>query len=185
MNKCLVVASLNAGASWGHNFARQSKVCGICRVLCVMLPIVLYRCRRSTRNQQQPSTAHQQSRPKNFPVPKPFKAHLSRRRVTPPPPQTHPVSNPPPPLRSNACLVAVHTRNRPSPTPTLSECAPPPPPRPPGAHPPGGVENPPSLVQDLHLKRRTASTANTLCMLSYFYWSRLEPIAWFPFHMVP
>ena len=43
---CLVVASLDAEASWGHNFARQSRVRGICRVLCVMLPIVLYRCRR-------------------------------------------------------------------------------------------------------------------------------------------
>ena len=54
----------------------------------------------ATKNQQQPSTAHQQYRPKTFAVLKPFKEQLSRRRVTPLPlfnPPPPPGSNPPPP----------------------------------------------------------------------------------------
>ena len=49
----------------------------------------------ATRNQQQPSTAHQQSRPKKIPLPKPFKEQLSRRRVKPPPPPQTPPPSPP------------------------------------------------------------------------------------------
>ena len=125
VNKCLVVAPLNAEPSWGHNFARQSRVCGICRALCVNLPIVLYRCRRLLTifffcwctphncpdpgiNKHQESTATIQKPPginsnhpqptsnigqNFFPVPKPFKEQLSRRRVTPrvPPPPSAPM----------------------------------------------------------------------------------------------
>ena len=77
-------------------------------MLCVMLPVVLYRCRRlliiehqeltatiqrapritsdhpeATRNDQQPSTARRHA--KIFLLPKPFQEQLSRRRVNPPP----------------------------------------------------------------------------------------------------
>ena len=72
-------------------------------MLCVMLPIVLYRptIRRPpgiNSNHPQPTSNIGQ---KEFPVLKPFKEQLSRRRVTPPPPRG---SKPRTLLRSDACL---------------------------------------------------------------------------------
>ena len=59
-------------------------------MLCVMLPIVLYRCRRNTRNQ--PSKAHQQYRPKIFSGAETFQGSVVKEEGQPPPP-----SDPPPP----------------------------------------------------------------------------------------
>ena len=80
-------------------------------MLCAMLPIVLYRyhglliiffycwCMPHINHPQPTSNVGQ----KFFPVPKPFKEQLSRRRVNPPPQPPLPVQTPPP-LHSNACL---------------------------------------------------------------------------------
>ena len=78
----LVVASLNAEASWGHNFARQwwcfcqeSEGSVKCFVSCCPL--------FSTD-----AAAPIYIAPKKFLLPKPFKEQLSRRRVNTPPPPT-------------------------------------------------------------------------------------------------